>query len=43
MYYGIQWTYGRACDDKGPRCGKYHRFDNRKDRDSWVDGGEPYI
>jgi len=35
-YYAIQWTYGRACDDRGDRIGHYHSFVNAAQRQRWI-------
>ena len=42
-YYAIQWTYGRACNEDGNRCGSYKRFSRKTDRDAWVNNGNPYV
>ena len=35
-YYGIEWTYGRAVDERGERIGTYYQFVDRRERDEWA-------
>jgi len=38
-YYAVEYTYGRACDDRGRYCGTIRRFSSRLRRDAWVSEG----
>ncbi len=43
MFYAIQWTYGRASNPDGTRCGSYYSFDSASERDEWCNAGNPYV
>lgn len=41
-FYAVKWTYGRAVDSNGNRCGTYFVFGSKTERDEWCDAGPAY-
>lgn len=41
FFYAIEWTYGRAVNDKGERIGTYVRFASQELRQNFIVTGNP--